>query len=407
MSATALPRVLVLTSTWPRWSDDTDPRFIEYLSYELARSFDVTVLAPHCSGAALQEQASNGEQTVDVHRFRYFFTAMQSLAYGGGMLAQVRRNPFRLLLLPFFLVAELVAIARLHREHQFDAIHAHWIVPHGLVAAVYRLISRNAPPILVTSHGGDLYALRGFVMRRLKRWILNRASAVTVVSEAMRGHCADLGFDADKIVVRSMGVDLKDTFTPGARDGKRSGLVFVGRLVEKKGVEYLIEAMAVLMRREPKPELSIVGGGPLLSELQQLSERCGVAEQVRFVGSVPNVVVPDYLRASSIAVMPSIVAASGDQEGLGLVAVEAMGCECAVVASDLPAVRDVVRDGETGLMAEPANADALAAAITRLLDDDDLRRGLAEKGRRYATENFDWRIVGRRYAELLSELQRQ
>jgi len=129
-----------------------------------------------------------------------------------------------------------------------------------------------------------------------------------------------------------------------------------------------------------------------------------VQEKVHFAGSILNEDVPDQLRAASISVMPSVVASSGDQEGLGLVAVEALGCGCAVVAFDLPAVRDTIINGQTGLMAEPENAADLAAKIAMLLDDDILRRKLADAGRRHAVAKFNWKAVGESYAEIISAL---
>ena len=123
-----------------------------------------------------------------------------------------------------------------------------------------------------------------------------------------------------------------------------------------------------------------------------------------FIGSVPNEDVPGYLRGASISVMPSVVAASGDQEGLGLVAVEALGCGCAVVASDLPAVRDTIDDGRTGLMAQPENGADLAEKIARLLDDDELRENLARTGRQHALDNFTWRAVGASYSKIIMDM---
>lgn len=396
-----MPKLLVLTSTLPRWAGDTEPRFVEYLSYELARSMQVTVLAPHCAGAAREEKFRSGEQEISVCRFRYFIPAWQSLAYDGGILSRLRRNPLRVLLVPFFLVAQLFAIARLHRQHRFDAIHAHWIIPQGLVAASFRLLSRHPPPLLVTSHGGDLFALRGALLTGLKRWVLKRANKIAVVSEAMRPIAVELARDEGKVSVNSMGVDLRKVFSPGDHSIERSGLVFVGRLVEKKGVSYLIEAMATLTKNDPDLQLTIIGDGPDRVALTQLVAILHLEKNVQFVGSVPNVDLPTHFRTAKIAVMPSVVAASGDQEGLGLVAVEAMGCGCAVVASDLPAVRDTVVDGETGLMARPADADDLARVLARLLRDDDKRRELADNGRRYALAHFDWRIIGDNYAALI------
>lgn len=395
-------KLLVLTSTLPRWEGDTEPRFVEYLGYELARHFEVVILAPRCPNAARRETYTQDGQSITVHRFRYFIPAFESLAYEGGILSRLRRNPLRVLLVPLFLLAQLISVAKLHREHRFDAIHAHWIIPQGLVAACFALLNRKAPPVLVTSHGGDLFALQGALLVGLKRWVLARATRTTVVSRAMRDYAVELGCDTSKIFVQSMGVDLCRTFTPGDPAQERKGIIFVGRLVEKKGIGYLIEAMGPLVRRFPDLQLTIIGDGPLRQSLTTAVRDTHLDTNIRFLGSLPNVQLPQYLRQSKIAVMPSVVAESGDQEGLGLVAVEAMGCGCAVVASDLAAVRDAIIDGETGLLADPADPLGLAAKIASLLDDDACRERLAENARRYALEHFDWRHVGDRYAELIT-----
>ncbi|MCG8370219.1 MAG: glycosyltransferase [Proteobacteria bacterium] len=399
---TARPKLLVTTSTFPRWAGDTEPGFVQYLSLELAKIYDVVVLAPHCAGAARQEVLARDGLQVDVRRYRYGIDAFETLAYGGGMLARARSRPLRLLLLPFFLAAQFLAIRRLQKESDFDAIHAHWIIPQGIVAALLSRLSRRFPPLLVTSHGGDLYALRGRFLEAVKHWVLRRADAVSVVSRAMRDECVRLGVVPERIVVQSMGVDLDTTFTPGDPEAVRDGLVFVGRLVDKKGLTHLVAAMSILARRFPDLYLRIVGDGPLRETLIGQARNSGVLDKMTFVGSVPNTDVPQYLRAAKIAVMPSVVAPSGDQEGLGLVAVEAQGCGCAVVASDLPAVRDTILDGRTGLMAKPADGADLAEKIAKLLDDDTLRQTLAAAGRRHAIENFNWRAVGASYAGIIA-----
>ncbi len=400
----ARPKLLVLASTFPRWGNDTEPRFVESLCYELANEFDVTVLAPHCRGAARNEIFGSGDRQLEVCRFKYAPEILENLAYDGGMLSRLRANPFRVLLLPLFLLVQLLAVVQACRRRPIDAVHAHWIIPQGLTVAIFRLISRRIPPILVTSHGGDLYALNSRPMEFLKRWITNSADKVTVVSSAMRDYCDARQIAPGKIVVQSMGVDLGNKFTPGSKNASRSGLVFVGRLVDKKGVEHLVEAMTLLADSYNDTRLTIVGDGPLRERLKQLARDLRVDERVGFVGSVPNREVPAYLRAASVAVMPSVIASSGDQEGLGLVAVEAMGCGCAVVASDLPAIRDTVIDGETGLTARPADAEDLAAKIGILLGDSALRQKLADAGRSYAMAKFAWPIVGSKYREILSEL---
>jgi glycosyltransferase involved in cell wall biosynthesis len=388
----------------PRWPGDTEPGFVQYLCAELSKTHVVHILAPHCPGALRQETIECDGNTIAVHRFRYILPRWESLAYDGGILMRLRRNPLRMLLVPFFLAAEFLSIARLQRHHKFAVIHAHWIIPQGLLAILYTKLWRNAPPVLVTSHGGDLFALRGILLSRVKSWVLRNAAHVTVVSNVMRAQCESLGCDPESITVGSMGVDLARSFTPGDRTQERNGIMFVGRLVEKKGVEYLVRAMSILAKSYPDIRLTIVGDGPDRSSLEALADKLDVGDHIRFTGSIPNDELPEYFRKARIAVMPSIVAASGDQEGLGLVAVEAMGCGCAVVASDLLAVRDAVINGKTGLMATPADPDDLAQKIATFLEDPALCERLAQNGRSYAEQHFDWPVVGESYSELLRRI---
>lgn len=396
---------MVLTSTYPRWKDDTEPRFVEFLSQQLAASRKVVVLAPHCEGADRHEVDRFGKHEVEIYRFRYAPTSFQSLAYDGGMLHRLRQNPVRIIWLALVMPSQWYWIAKLHRRYGFSAVHAHWIIPQGIIATCYRLFQRSAPRLLVTSHGGDLYALRGRILLALKRWVLNRADSITVVSQAMRDECARIGIDTSKVHVASMGVDLTTQFTPRNNASAPNSLVFVGRLGEKKGVEVLLRAMPAVLEQHPEAHLTIVGHGPERERLEKLAEFEDIVESVRFLGGKKHNELPALFRESAIAVMPSVVARTGDQEGLGLVAIEAMGCGCAVVSTDLPAIADSVQNKRTGLVARSGDASDLARCINELLASPALRQQLAERGRSFAVERFDWSIVGQRYNDLLDRLE--
>ena len=390
------PRLLVLTSTLPRWPGDTEPAFVEALSLELAGKFDVTVLAPHASGAARDETVQRDGREIRIRRFRYFIPGIESLAYEGGIMARLKRNPLRLLLVPFFLLAGLIAAARLHYRFNFDVIHAHWLIPQGLIASLLK----DAPPYLVTAHGSDLYSLGSGFMMLLKRRAVRHAAKLTVVSDAMRDKAQALGPNRENIAVRSMGVDLQSTFTPGS-DEDRQGLAFVGRLVDVKGVPVLIDAMAKLVSDHPDLRLTVIGDGPERHNIEERIAAHGLQGNIDMAGSLPQDRIAMALRGARALVMPSVVTASGAEEGFGLVAVEAMGCGCPVIASNLAGIRDAVRDGDTGLVFESGDAKDLAEKIARLLGDEQLQARLARQARAYAVENFDWSVVGERYAELL------
>ncbi len=389
---------MVLTSTYPRWEKDTEPAFVHELSKRLTNEYDVHVIAPHFRAARVFEVLDG----VSVHRFRYCIPSMERLAYEGGMLSRLKESPWQALMLPLFLSSQFICALRVIIKYRVSLVHAHWVVPQGLVGWLLRIFS-PAKALLVTSHGGDVYGLRGGLLSRIKRAIYRRANAVTVVSEAMRQQVE--AQVAGTLEVAPMGVDLRHRFVVLDDASGRQGLVFVGRLVEKKGVDVLLRAYARLSpEMRSQAPLTLVGDGPLRAGLEALAAELGIEAQTQFLGALANDRLPAILNRHAIAVVPSVVASSGDQEGLGLVTIEAMGCGCAVIASDLPAIRDVVEHGENGLLAEVGNPVALAEALERLVSDDSLRLSLAARGRELALERFDWSIATGRYRKLYEAL---
>jgi glycosyltransferase involved in cell wall biosynthesis len=260
----------------------------------------------------------------------------------------------------------------------------------------------GAPGLLVTSHGADLYALRARPLQWLKRWVAKRAGALTVVSAAMAGVLAGLGADPRKIQVRPMGVDMRSRFVADPDQPRASEeLLFVGRLVEKKGLTHLLAAMPAVLAQRPGCRLSIAGFGPEEAALRAQTRALGLEASVDFLGAVAQEALPALYRRASVFVAPFVEASSGDQEGLGLVMVEAAACGCPVVASDLPAVRDVLEE-----RVPPGDPRALAATLLALLSETpESRAQRAERLRARLLDRFDWAEVARGYAQLLHSLE--
>ncbi len=393
-------KLLVLTSTFPRWQNDTQPVFIHRLCQELLHDYEVDVLCPHYPG--LLQTESIGK--LRVFRFRYFFERYETLTYGKAMLANLKENQANILLVPFFLFFQIYHIVRLYRTNNYDLIHAHWIIPQGFCVTAVKLLLFRRMKILLTSHGADLYALQGRLLSRIKKMVLDSCNFITVVSETMAEELKKYRISENKIAVSSMGIDLANQFVSTRDHLNREGLIFVGRLEEKKGVEYLIRSISILKADNIKVRLTVVGDGTQRRHLEDLVKRLQLESEIHFTGSIPNTDIPDYLNKAAIFVMPSIIASDGDQEGLGLVAVEAMGCQCAVIASGLDAIRDVVKDNVTGLLVEPKNEKAIAAAIRRLIKDAALAQRIAEAGRNYVLKNYDWKIVGQKYSAIIAQV---
>ena len=219
----------------------------------------------------------------------------------------------------------------------------------------------------------------------------------------MRDHLITMGCDTTNISIQSMGVDLTRQFIPDKHAVKTRDIIYVGRLVEKKGVSTLIDSIRLLKKDYPEIKATLVGDGPERATLVQQCIESGINNQVEFVGSIANDRVPEFYQSAKIAVVPSIIAKDGDQEGLGLVAVEALGCGCATIASNLPALSDVVKHGENGLVFSAGEAIALKDSIRSILDDESLYNHLVNNSHQSVIDKFDWQPVGKRYIEIIEQ----
>lgn len=390
-------KILVLSSTFPRWANDHEPPFVYELSSRLTDHYDVHVLAPHTSGSKIDENIQN----LTVHRFKYAPKRFETLAYNGGISTNLRLHPLRYILVFPFILAELFSAFRIVRKEKIDLIHAHWIIPQGLVAIIASALVRKHPATLITAHGADVFTRQGTLTSALKCFILNRCDHLTVVSQGMADTVQQLKTKCNVDII-PMGTDLTHVFVPDSSKRKKPQLVFVGRLVEKKGVKYLLDSFQQLHSQYPDLTLIVVGHGPEKESLHEYVYNLGISEKVEFIGGLPQEEIPAYFQQSSVAVFPFIRGEDGDQEGFGLVLVESMGCGCATITTDLPAVRDIISDRVTGLYIGEKNSNNIVARVSELLEDNVLREKLSENGREFVVRNYDWSVIAKSYKRVIA-----
>jgi glycosyltransferase involved in cell wall biosynthesis len=390
------PTLLVLASTYPRWPGDHEPGFVHELCRRLAGRFDVIALVPAAPGA----DPGGVLEGVKVIRYRYAPRVLQTLVPNGGIVANLRAARWKWLLLPGFVVGQYLAARRILRLHKVDVIHAHWLLPQGLVAR--RLARLHKIPYLVTSHGGDLFGLRGRLPTRLKRKVADDCAAMTVVSSAMRDEAARIGLRPPRIEVLPMGVDMQGRFVPDNRSPRVADeLLFVGRLVPKKGLTHLLDALPAVLERRPSTVLNIVGFGPEENALKAQARRLGIERSVKFVGATPQSELPALYRRASVFVAPFVRDASGDQEGLPVALMEALGCGCPVVVGNVAGIRDLLGAAADEVCVDPCDGAALAAKTIAALDDPVGAAYRARSLRAAAMARVDWRRIADAYADLL------
>lgn len=396
------PKLLVVTSTFPRWQNDTDPPFVYELSRRLVDTYDVTVHAPHYPGAKTKEMSDG----MKIHRFRYFFTPYEKLAGSIGILPTLRHNKLYYGLIPFFFFAQFFSLLFLVRKIRPDIIHAHWIIPQGFVAVLVQFFS--GAPVVVTAHGADILGLQGSIFKMIKRFTLARVRRVTVVSRALAEAIAGLIPHDIHPQIIPMGVD-RSIFSPDKRNDVIKNqyaidgpfLLYVGRLTEKKGVGYLIDAMPLVLHEVPDATLLIVGSGELEGELEKQVEILGLENKVRFVGAVANKYLPAYYATADIFIGPSIEAKSGDTEGFGLTFVEAALSGCLLVGANIGGVGDIIQDEITGLLVPQKDNRAIADRIIYAIHNKGRMESIKKEALRRCVERFDWAVVANKYKKLL------
>ncbi|TCV94965.1 glycosyltransferase involved in cell wall biosynthesis [Luteibacter rhizovicinus] len=397
---TPKPTVLVLASTYPRWINDHEPGFVHELSRRLIDRFHVIAVVPDAPDA----DESGDLDGVHIVRYRYAPRRLQTLVNDGGIATNLRRSPWKWLLVPGFVFMQLIAARRIARAQQIDAVHAHWLISPGVVAS-WLVGADKVLPCVVTSHGGDLFGFRGNMFVRIKRWVASRAAAMSVVSSAMRDEAMRIALPVERIEVIPMGVDLTSRFVPDPSVPRAlRELLFVGRLVAKKGLRYLMAAMPAILERYPETVLRVIGFGPEREALEQQVADLGIAASVVFEGAMEQRHLPDAYRRASVFVAPFVRDASGDQEGLPVALMEAVGTGCPFVVGDVAGLSDLLGGTADSFRVDATSPPAIAAAVMRCLDDPGLAGAVASQVREQVRAHLDWDAIARRYADLLTDV---
>ena len=408
-SSTCIGRILSVTSNFPRWKGDSTTPFVLHLAQDLQKhGWRVDILAPHAPDCAEKESM----QGVSVERFRYLWPEkFQSVCYQGGGLINLRKQKTNYLKLPALVGAEWAAVSQRLLTGQYDLLHSHWLLPQGFVGCLAARLT--GIPHVVTIHGGDVFGLRQKAVLPFKQFALSQANAVTVNSTVTENEVRKLSDRCRKILRIPMGVDIKKfPRDHGAvleirrkyRQGQGPLLVFVGRLVEEKGVGDLIQAVHFLADDCPGIGALILGEGQDRGSFERLTQELGLKDRIHFIGWVDQEAVPFYLSAGDIFVGPSRTAQDGWIEAQGLTFLEAMSAGTPVVATRVGGIVDSVIHEQTGLLVDERSPKQIAGAVMRLQNNKSLIKELVKNGKERVKQNFSRQVSGEAFSHLFYEL---
>ncbi|HYP26147.1 MAG TPA: glycosyltransferase family 4 protein [Blastocatellia bacterium] len=396
MSKKGRPDLLIITSSFPRGPGDETCGYIRDFARGLSARFNVTVLAPPDAGASEWP-----EDDFALTRSASIPPAGLSAFESSRDLNDLPRRGLPVKLASCLSLLLFVSKA-LRLARKADVICSHWLAPSGLTGALASMLLGK--PHVAVEHSGALHFLRrARGGPSVARFIIRHSRRVITVSSDLRDRLIGLCPEAEaKVEVIPMGAGFRGDPSKPPREAApgRGGespsktALFIGRLVEIKGVELLLQALDGMS----DVRLIIAGEGERRQALEKLAS--GMPITVKFLGQVDATERGRLLELSDFMVIPSLVFADGRSEGTPVVCLESLATGLPVVASRAGGLAEVITDGYNGLLFDPGNSGALARAMRRLIDDPKLRERLSANARATAKE-YSWEAIGDRYASAI------
>ncbi len=373
-------KVLFVATAFPRYKGDViTPWMIELIERLRNKGIEVSIFTSSYKG--LKNQVWNG---MPVYRFRYFFKKYERLTHEETAVDRFSKGGFNVLLSILYIIFGIIAIVKVVRYTKFDIVHIHWPFPHILFGIFAKAVSRCK--LFATFYGLEIRWLKKkfpFMVKPFS-WLINRADVITAISNHTAGELKRIVKKEIPIIPFSITVEPQ---TSSVTD--ENFILFVGRHVERKGVNVLIDAFKSI-HKEISHNIIIVGDGPERKNWEKMSRDYGLQSRIKFTGWVSKEDLHNYYRTCSFFVLPAIYDKHGDTEGLGVVMIEAMSYSKPVIASNVGGITDVVIDGYNGILVKDNDPNALAMVINELAHNRDLCKKLGENAKKTIDERFNW-----------------
>ena len=392
--------VVMIATSYPRFPGDGVGSFMEPIAKGVAaRGHEVHLVAPWHPAIT----RGKSEDGVFFHFFHYApMDSLHVFGYAVGLREDTRLKASTYLVAPAALASGTFKAWRVAEKTRATIVHGHWVIPGGVIAQ--RAAGRR--PVIVSLHGSDVFvAERKAAARRAARSVFARANWVTACSDDLHQRALGLGADPGRTETLPYGVDVaRFAPSPATRADVRRSLgvgdvpliLAAGRLVSKKGFEYLIDALPRLSAAHPGLRLAIAGDGDLRGDLRARADRVAPGV-VLWLGNQPQDQIARLAAAADVIAVPSIRDDAGNVDGLPNFALESLATATPVVATTAGGLPQAITDGVTGRLVPERDAAALASGITWMLADAARARAIGGAAREHVARAFGWAHVAERF----------
>jgi glycosyltransferase involved in cell wall biosynthesis len=387
-------KVCWITSSYIKNKTDSTSVFLHELAKRLVEhGIEIHIITPISQGSAVEEIIEG----VKIHRFSFFLQKYDKLTYGTGMAVNLKKHSIAKVQLMPYAIFCIRSFYNLHKKERFDMIHAHWAFPSGFIGSIIK--NFYTIPIITTLHGTEIFLGDKYkIARYLIGYCLKYSD--TVISNSSYTMQQSKKICKREYAVIPMGVDVKKYSQLSLKEiaeqkekyelqGKKI-LLTVCRLIERKGVKYILESLNYI--RSSNICVIIVGKGPekeiLIENANQLMKKKNTL-QIIFKSGVPEKELIQLHHMCDIELLTSIVDNTGETEGLGVVLIEGASCGKPLIGSNVGGIPDIIIEGYNGFLIEQKNSKLLAEKIDYLLENRDIRIRMGNNSRINATKLFD------------------
>ena len=399
-----LIKIFSLATTYPESSKSKKPKFVHLLNQELAKlGVKVKAIVPHSKDSLIKETMDS----VTILRFRYLPSKYE--LDGISIPDEIKKSQFGKLKIIFLALRFLVFTIFECLKTKPDILHGQWAFPPGYIAFLVSRIFRIK--CVISIHGAETPLLKKyrFILKQTIR-SLNKCSAVIVNSNYTKDEYIELGVNKDRIVtinpIPNFVTHVSDKeilrkFRQRFTDNNTKIILFVGRLVERKGVEYLIKSLPKI--KAENTHLIVAGGGILLNDLKKLTASLKLEDKITFFGPPTHEELGFLYDISDVFVLPSIVDSRGETEGLGLVIPEAMESGLPVIATSVGGIPDIIKNEINGLLVSQKDSHAIANAIDRILSNNVLAKTIIQNSKKTVTE-FHPKTIAKKHLDIFESI---